>query len=177
MENKFKECLWINFTAAIDMLRNAVTLCPDDLWLKEKKFFYLTYHTTIFLDYYLTNPVKDFVPTLPYTIVDSNNLPKEAVDDVIPNRFYTRQEILSYLTLIREKCKKIIFLPPDKLMERWIDESEINLHGLCASLVTNYTVLEILFYNLRHVQHHVGQLNLLLRQKINKAPEWISHAD
>jgi hypothetical protein len=177
MENEFKECLWTNFAAAIDMLENAVTICPDELWLKEKKFFYLTYHTTIFLDYYLTQPVKNFVPTLPYTIVDSNNLPEEAVDDVIPNRFYTRQEILDYLTSVREKCRKIIFSPSDKLFERCIDPSEINVHGLCPFLVTNYTMLEIIFYYFRHVQHHVGQLNLLLRQKINKAPEWISHAD
>ena len=84
------------------MLRNAVTLCPDELWQKEKKFFYLTYHTVIFLDYYLSKPVKDFTPILPYTITDSNNLPSEAVDDVIPNKFYTRQEILDYLNLIRE---------------------------------------------------------------------------
>ena len=67
-------------------------------------------------------------------------------------------------------------LTADKLMERWIDQSEINLHGLCPPLVINYTMLDILFYNLRHVQHHVGQLNYILRQKINRAPEWISHA-
>lgn len=177
MEDKFKECLWINFAAEIDMLRNAVTMMPDELWQKEKKFFYLTYHTTIFLDFYLTKPVKDFAPALPYTIVDSNSLPEECIDDVIPNKFYTRHEILDYLTVIREKCRKIIILSAsDRLIERWIDPSEINLHGLCPSLVTTYSVLDILFYNFRHVQHHVGQLNLLLRQKINKAPEWISHA-
>ena len=177
MEDKFKECLWVNFAAAIDMLKNAVALCPDELWWQDKKFFYLSYHTTIFLDFYLTKPVKDFAPTLPYTIVDSNGLPAEAVDDVIPNRVYSQQEVLDYLSIIRDKCKTLIIRSSeDQLMERWIDPSEIDLHGLCPSLVTNYTVLEILFYNFRHVQHHAGQLNLLLRQKINKGPEWVSHA-
>jgi hypothetical protein len=90
MEDKFKECLWANFAAAIDMLRSVVAMCPDELWQKEKKFFYLTYHTTIFLDYYLSKPVKDFAPVLPYTIVDSDRLPEEAIDDVIPNRFYSQ---------------------------------------------------------------------------------------
>ncbi len=176
MEDKFKECLWANFAAAIDMLSNAISMMPEELWQKDKKFFYLTYHATIFLDFYLTEPVKGFAPTLPYTIVDPNNLPEEAVDDVIPNRLYSQQEILNYLTIIREKCKKIIHSTDIQLMERWIDPAEINLHGLCPSLVTSYSALEILFYNLRHVQHHVGQLNLLLRQKINKAPECVSHA-
>ena len=177
MEDSYKQTLWKNFTAAIDMLKEAVILCPDDLWQTERRFFYLTYHTTIFLDYYLTKPVKDFVPTLPYTIADASSLPPEAVDDVLPNKFYSRQEILGYLIAIREKCRKMTMsLTADKLMERWIDQSEISLHGLCPALVINYTMLDILFYNLRHVQHHVGQLNYILRQKINRAPEWISHA-
>jgi hypothetical protein len=178
MKDSFKKTFWKNFAAEIDMLKEAVMLCPDDLWQTDRKFFYLTYHTTIFLDYYLTQPVKEFVPTLPYTITDSSSLPAEAVDDVIPNKFYSRQEILDYLTSIREKCREVTILTTDdKLTERWIDPSEINLHGLCPSMVINYTLLDILFYNLRHVQHHVGQLNYILRQRINKAPEWISHAD
>lgn len=178
MVDTFKQCLWTNFGAAIDMLKNAITLCPDELWDKEKKFFYITYHTTIFLDYYLSNPVTSFQPTLPYTITDASKLPAEAIDDVIPNKCYNKQEILTYLSSIREKCKKSITLATqDKLTERWIEDAEINMHGLCPSTVTNYTVLEILFYNFRHVQHHVAQLNLILRQKINMAPEWVSHID
>jgi hypothetical protein len=30
--------------------------------------------------------------------------------------------------------------------------------------------LELLLYNLRHVQHHTAQLNLILRQVIDSAP-------
>ena len=37
-------------------------------------------------------------------------------------------------------------------------------------------MLEVLLYNMRHVQHHVAQLNLLLRQSINDAPNWVSLA-
>lgn len=177
LEDACKQTLWKNFAAAIDMLREAVILCPDDLWQAERKFFYLTYHTAIFLDYYLTKPVSDFVPVLPYTISDSSSLPPETIDDVLPDRFYGRQEILDYLSSIREKCRKLIDRSTaDEFMERWIEPSEINLHGLCPSLVVNYSLLDILLYNLRHVQHHVGQLNYILRQKIGKAPGWISHA-
>ncbi|BFP42551.1 hypothetical protein FGF1_33960 [Flavobacteriaceae bacterium GF1] len=38
----------------------------------------------------------------------------------------------------------------------------------------DYPVLEILLYNMRHVQHHAAQLNLLLRQEINDSPKWVS---
>ena len=33
---------------------------------------------------------------------------------------------------------------------------------------------EVVIYNLRHVQHHVAQLNLLLRQRIDSAPQWVA---
>ncbi len=175
MNEIYKQCLWKNFGAAIDMLTNAVRICPDKLWYEEKKFFYLTYHTTIFLDYYLTIPVKHFDPFLPYTITDLKNLPPEAVDDVLPNQHYSRQDVLTYLTSIREKCKALISLSTENtLAKRWIEDDEINLHDLCPSIVENYSVLEILFYNFRHVQHHVAQLHLMLRQKAYASPDWIS---
>ncbi|MEZ4847283.1 MAG: hypothetical protein R3B93_01345 [Bacteroidia bacterium] len=56
-------------------------------------------------------------------------------------------------------------------------EDEIGLHGLCPSIVENYTLLEIIFYNFRHVQHHVGQLNFLLRQKADVAADWVGMVD
>ncbi|MEP7377175.1 MAG: hypothetical protein ABI675_27485 [Chitinophagaceae bacterium] len=177
MEDVFKKCLWKNFGAAIDMLKNVITLCPDELWKKENKFFYLAYHTLIFLDYYSTNPVKNFQPDLPYTITGEDKLPPDAVDDVLPNMIYSKQELLVWLSSIREKCKKLITLSTEqKLRERWISDTEINMHGLCPGIVENYSVLEILFYNFRHVQHHVAQLNFILRQETNMAAGWISHS-
>ena len=68
---------------------------------------------------------------------------------------------------------RIVALCPDAL---WVRDNEIEMHGLCPSLVMNYTVLDILFYNFRHVQHHVGQLNLLLRERAGVAAEWIAQA-
>jgi hypothetical protein len=178
MVETFKEVLWKNFGAAIDMLRDSISLCPDSLWESEKKFFYLSYHTIIFLDYYLSIPAKDFKPVLPFMLVSLDRLPPEAIDDVIPNSLYTREEMLNYLASIREKCKKLILeSSEEKLNEKWIAKEEVNLHGLCPSIVEEYSILEILFYNLRHVQHHVAQMNFILRQKINSAPDWISHSE
>ena len=131
----------------------------------------------IFLDYYLTRPVREFHAGLPYTLGDPDNLPAGAVDDVIPDRYYTKEEFLGYLAIIREKCKRVILsASEEKLAERWIRDDEIDMRGLCPGLVVNYSVLEILFYNFRHVQHHVGQLNLMLRQKADLAAEWVAEA-
>jgi len=41
----------------------------------------------------------------------------------------------------------------------------------------NYSMVEeILLYNMRHVQHHAAQLNQLLRQEIDQAPDWVFQA-
>lgn len=36
--------------------------------------------------------------------------------------------------------------------------------------------LELLLYNMRHVQEHAAQLNLILGQKIGSAPGWVARA-
>ena len=175
MEDKFRECLWRNFAATIDMLNNIIEMCPDALWEKKDKFFYMAYHTVIFLDYYLSYPVKEFEPKLPYTIILESELPSEALDDVLPNRLYSKEEIISYISLARKKCNGLIGpYSTQDLKEKWIEKSEIRLHGLCPSIVEDYSLLEILFYNFRHVQHHVAQLNYILRNEADLAAEWIS---
>jgi uncharacterized damage-inducible protein DinB len=35
---------------------------------------------------------------------------------------------------------------------------------------------ELLLYNMRHVQHHTAQLNLMLRQETGSAPRWVKWA-
>ncbi|ASZ14982.1 hypothetical protein CK934_16795 [Chitinophaga sp. MD30] len=160
------------------MLSSIIQTCPDELWQKDKQFFFMTFHVTIFLDYYLTIPVNTFKPPLTYTIGDWNQLPPEAIDDVLPDEFYSKEQLIAYLSAIRAKCKKLIHnTPVEGFTERWIAGEDVEMHGLCPSLVINYSVLEILVYNLRHIQHHVAQLNLLLRQKANLAVDWISQSD
>jgi uncharacterized damage-inducible protein DinB len=43
----------------------------------------------------------------------------------------------------------------------------------CGFEWLDLSVAETLLYNMRHVQHHAGQLNLILRQKIDSAPRWV----
>lgn len=38
MENSLKESLWKQFGASIDILENAIILCPAKLWETEKMF-------------------------------------------------------------------------------------------------------------------------------------------
>jgi hypothetical protein len=167
MMNILKESLWKQFGASIDMLKNAIALWPEEYWITKRKFFYISYHCLIFLDYYLTVPPDNFSSPLPFTITESGDMANDAVDDLVPDRIYSKVELLDYLQSSREKCHQLIAgLSEEKLSERWIEKSG----------TMNYSVLEIIFYNMRHVQHHAAQLNLLLRQNINNAPDWVARA-
>jgi len=169
MDYSFKEILWKQFGASLDMLRNTISMCPEELFVSNKRFFYMTYHTLVFLDYYLTLPPDSFSSPLPFTIKDSEEIPDEALDDVIPNKFYSKTELLEYLQHGHNKCHALISnLTSEKLRERFVEPP--------GEGAMDYSLLEILLYNMRHVQHHVGQLNLLLRQQLNIAPRWIARA-
>lgn len=156
MDIAFKETLWKQFGASIDMLENAISLCTNELWSGDKKFWYISYHCLFYLDYYLTLEPNNFSPPPPYTL-------SEFEPDAMPDRIYTKDELLSYLNYGREKCHNLIADLTDEIANsRWINKYK------------NYSVFEILLYNMRHVQHHAAQLNLILRQEINDAPRWVS---
>jgi hypothetical protein len=170
--------LWKSFGGSIDMLKNAIECWPDELWYTKKKFFYMAYHTLVFLDYYLTSPPEHFTPTLPFTLKQQDEIPDEAIDDVVPDRVYSKGELLTYTQFCRDKCHTVIAgLTEEKIEEHWIDQSKPMDLALCSQAAMPYSVLDILFYNLRHVQHHSAQLNLLLRQEIDNAPDYVSQAE
>ncbi|MEP7233596.1 MAG: DinB family protein [Ginsengibacter sp.] len=161
MNKSFNESLWKQFGASIDMLENAMRLCPDELWNTGRKFWYNAYHCLFFLDYYLTPKPIGFSPPLPYTLSEFD--PSGAM----PERVYTKEELLVYLQFNRDKCQKLITgLTEETFDSRWINESG----------TMDYSLFELLLYNMRHVQHHAAQLNLMLRQEINYAPDWVSRA-
>lgn len=161
-----KEGLLTQFGAGIKMLENTISLCPEENLATDRRFFYMSYHVLVFLDYYSTIPSPEtFTAPLPFTFTEAENLPPEAIDDILPDRIYTKTELLHYLETSREKCRRVInSLTVEKLAERWIEKDGD----------MDYSVFEILLYNIRHVQHHAAQLNLLLRQKTDTASKWVA---
>jgi hypothetical protein len=165
MDKSIKELLWNQFGASIDMLTNAISNCPDDYFMNNRRFYYIAFHSAIFLDYYLTIPPSDFSPMLSFTQKEVKDRPVEAIDDLIPDKIYGKQEIVGYVKQSREKCKQIIYaLTNEKLNETFKEGDQPN--------DMDYPILEILIYNMRHTQHHTAQLNMLLRQDIDRHMEW-----
>ncbi len=159
MEKLLKQSLWNQFGASLDMLENAIRLCPQEYWDTEKQFWYNAYHCLFFTDYYLTLEPGTFSPPAPFSLSE--------FEDVMPERTYTQAELLTYVNYCRRKCHDLISgLTAEIAASHWINQSGKK----------DYPLVELIIYNMRHVQHHAAQLNLILRHDIYNAPKWVSQA-
>ncbi|NHF58520.1 DinB family protein [Flavobacteriaceae bacterium TP-CH-4] len=166
MLEELKNSLWQQFGASIDMLINALDACPSTLYKTNKRFFYMAYHAIVFLDYYLTVPPTDFEPRLPFTIVEKEDMPKEALDDVLPNEHYPKEQLLEYIKSSKKKCLSLIMSIKENGNPRFMEDVEVGK--------MDYSLIEILLYNLRHIQHHAAQLNMILRNEGLEPPKWVA---
>jgi hypothetical protein len=164
MNETWKEALWGQLGAAIAMVENALRACPEELLVdrsRRPELSYMAYHTLFYVDYFCDPAPAEFRPAA----FDSFGL-AELLDekDAPPfERAYTKAELLGYLEGGREKCRSRIAALTDEEAARRADIDWLPL-----------PVAEVLLYNLRHVQHHAAQLNLLLRQAIDEAPRWVA---
>ena len=82
---------------------------------------------------------------------------------MLPERRYTKEELQAYLRHGRQKCRSTIAaLTADRARER------------CRFAWGEFSMLELLLYNMRHLQHRAAQLNLILRQVTGSAPTWVT---
>jgi hypothetical protein len=168
MDTIWKANIWNQFGAAIDMLDNALTACPDDLWqarLYDERqlpdaagYWYIAYHCIFWLDYYLAETDEGFTPPPPFTLSEFDP------EGALPERLYTKAELQAYLRHGRDNCRARIEgltdpAAPKRVRPGWRDDM---------------TFVELLFYNMRHVQEHAAQLSLFLGQRGVPAPGWVS---
>jgi DinB family protein len=165
METVWRSALWAQFGAAINMLDNAVVACPAALWTERlwpdpppawfppqfAEFWYVTYHTLVWLDLYLSGvPEEEFAPPAPFAqgVLDSV--------EAAPDQPYTREELRAYLAAMRQKCHATLAALTDEQARRPVE------YPWSQGQPISY--LELLLYNLRHVQEHAAHLSLFLGQ-------------
>lgn len=181
----WKEVVLSQFGASIEMLANAVGACPDDLWAgaaakplsDAAPFWYVALHAVYFLDLYLGESEESCVPPPPLARQEADpgasplaraygaRLAAWAELDGLrlPARPFTKDEVLGYLALARSRCRETIAAM-----------SDAEAAAPCGFPWLGISRAELLLYNMRHVQHHAAQLNLLLRQNTDSAPGWVA---
>ena len=181
----WKDMIGGQFGAAIDMLENAVRACPEHLWSEPAaggvSFWYTAVHALYFLDVYLDESEEACVPPAPFAREDAGVAARPDRDSPygerlvawarldglrLPDRPYARDQVLGYLAHGRAKCQKALAAMTDA--EAAAEAGGFPWLGLSRA--------ELMLYNMRHVQHHAAQLNLLLRQGVDAAPAWVRRA-
>lgn len=161
-----KDIIWSQFGASIDALEQAIEMCPNEVWGDPAQLpeawhepWYLTYHTLFWLEFYLHGSKEGFMPKEPYGLEEFDPA------GVLPDRIYSKADMLAYLHHCRQKCKSTIESLTDQGARR-----------VCKFGWGEMGFAELLLYNMRHVQHHTAQLNLILRSRIDNAPRWVIRA-
>src|SRR5215467_6768053 len=109
MQMSWQASVWRQFGAAIDMLDNALSACPDELWqarlydersapAQSAEFWYVAYHALFWLDFYLADSDEGFAPPAPFTL-------SEFEAGLPPERVYTKGQLQTYLAYGRQKCQ------------------------------------------------------------------------
>jgi hypothetical protein len=160
VERTLKEILWLQLGASLDMLGNAVSACPKELWERpsdQMGFWYMAYHALWFLDHDLSPAGGEFAPPA----FDIHNY-ELAIKEPPYLHSYSKSDVQEYLQHCRLRAQGAI--------ERLDDPNPRVLRG-CERAKANAT--EVIVGQIRHIQHHSAQLNLLLRQATDSAPGWV----
>jgi hypothetical protein len=157
MTELYKQIVLGQFEAALAMFRQCVERCPEANWdnkIANYTFRQVTYHALFFVDFYLsTNEASFQLRDLHHRGGD------ERVAVISPG--LSKQETLDYVLICREK-----------LLAQVNAETAESLAGPSGIDRRNITRAELHIYNMRHLQHHAGQLTAFLR-KLNIDTDWI----
>jgi len=137
------------FLASLSMLRGVVDLCPDALWFDNKQrhsVWHIAYHATFYADLYTCINHKafrhkefhidgchslDFKNSKGEILVEATGYPKPIVVDYIKSLEISIGDRIGQAKL------------EDESGFPWIPMNKLGLH----------------IYNIRHIQHHMAQLN------------------
>ena len=163
-ETNLHEILGKQCRASMAMLREAVTKCLESLWLAPEypnKFWHIAYHVLYCTHMYLQNSRDEFkewkkhrenyqwLGGLPWA---PNERPKIETP-------YTQEEILEYLQICSEEIDARV--------------PSLDFNAPSGFYWLPFSKLELQLYNIRHLQHHSGQLIDRLRTVSQIGVAWV----
>ena len=153
-----KTILTGQFEAALCMLKECVERCPVEHWegkIANDTFRQITYHTLFFVDLYLSPGEAAF------QLRECHHRGGDERSSTTASKGLTKDETLSYLA----ECRK-------KAIETIAAETQASLEGASGFSRLPFSRGELHLYNLRHVQHHTGQLSAYLRRIVKDGEGW-----
>jgi hypothetical protein len=152
-----KTILTAQFEASLCMLGKCVRGCPPEHWeesIANGTFRQVAYHTLAFVDFYLSLSEEAFEQREVHRRGGSRRI---GAGDGLP-----RDETIVYLAVCRRKAVETIAA-----------ETADSLKGFSGFGRLPFSRGELHLYNIRHVQHHTGQLSASLRRVGSDGPGWV----
>jgi hypothetical protein len=158
------------YHASLEMLKEALERCPDELWLDAthvNAFWQIAYHALFYVHMYLQPDLKSFKPWAEHQtdVQYQNGIPgrpkKDSPLPVMPEP-YTKTQVMTFWSI----CDSMV----DDAMDSF-DLLEPN------SGFPWYTCskLEHQMISIRHLQHHAAQLGDRLRTAGGTGLTWLGH--
>ena len=150
------------YRASLAMLRQAVELCPENLWLVSdyrNQYWHIAYHALFYAHLYVNASEAEFTPWEKHRPA-CRRLGESTAKDPLPDA-YSKSDVLDYLQICCEQIEtKVPELPLDgESGFDWLPFNRLGVH----------------FYNIGHIQHHTGQLAERLRTACDIGVPWVRH--
>lgn len=152
------------FDSSFYMLEKLVDVCPDEVWYTNfngDPFWYHVYHIAYFVDYWFRCRYdgSDF-----RSMAFDGRIPPEFEYDVPEGVSICRVDMREYLNRIKEKTTTIFNNLDDGNMAQPIIEGQ-----------KNYTYMDVIAAQIRHIMYNVGYLNGILRSKGLEESDWYAY--
>lgn len=155
------------YRASLQMHRNAIEACPDSVWVDEayrNRSWNLSYHVLFYTHLYASRSEEAFAPwdkgrmNLQYM----GRLPYPPHTELELGTPYSKAAMLEYASFVERVLMQA--LPGEDLGAEsgfeWLPFRRFELH----------------LYNLRHLQHHTGQLSDRLQSATGAGVRWVGRA-
>lgn len=164
LESNIYQALISQYHAALKMMRAAIDKCPESLWLDSShpnRFWHIAYHALFYTHFYLHPSETEFTPWAHhkknYQHLDPLRVKVEERQKI--DAPYSKVEILKFhevcLQEVQERVHSIGLNTPSGFS--WLQFNRMELH----------------VYNIRHLQHHAGQLIDRLRTAEKIGVQWV----
>src|SRR4051794_35439402 len=149
MTTYLNQILTTQYEAALAMLKQCVAACPAEHFegkVATGTFRWVAYHTLFFTDLYLTRDEQSFQRR------DLHARGGDELGDQMTQGL-SQPETLEYLAICRQKA-----------IDTLAAEKPESFAGPCGFSWRRFSRGELHVYNIRHIQHHTGQLSAFLRR-------------
>ncbi|MCC7144451.1 MAG: DinB family protein [Candidatus Eisenbacteria bacterium] len=155
------------YLAGLRMTRQAIDTCPEAIWAGGgyvNPSWQVVYHALFYTHFYLQASEDSFTPWELHRDgiqhMGASEGDSEPGDRVVP---YTIPEMQAYCDVVRDR------VAPD------VDALDLDAAGSGFSWYP-ISKLEHQFVNLRHLQHHAGQISERVRQGAGRHVDWVGAA-